>query len=174
MDVNQAADVIEQEYMRLHALWLGKVPPALMQFVFLPSTISVNRLCPVDWGFDHEKNVLFCVIVQADVDADGMPITTFEDYAIDGHEAMYTTVNLPQWATWRMNLVHELCHEYEHKILRGVATQRGWDLFQTKVIAVGANVKWKPHYKHPVAFYSAIAEFGVAFQIDVEPLHDRL
>jgi hypothetical protein len=175
MDVNTAAEIIEQEYTRLRNLWFtGTSAPALLQFIFLPSAVPVARLGPNDWGFDHAKNVLTCVITQGDLDDNGLAKTDFEDYEPGNQEALYHSNRLPDWATWRINLVHELCHESEFKILNGVATQSGWDLFNQKVLGPSASPRWTPHWKHPIAFYSAIANFAGQFGIAVERLHDRL
>src|SRR4051812_39469863 len=62
------------------------------------------------------------------------------------------------------------CHEFEFKVLEGVATQEGWDLFHRKVVTPNAKSKWTPRWKHPVAFYSAIAAFAGSTGIDVDRL----
>lgn len=142
MLIKDAAAKIADEYNRLRAAWFAGAnapSPALLKFVYLPiDGADVTKYAPADWGYDHMTKILQCVIQEADLgDDEGLGVGGMIDFNENNgetNEGMYVDGKLGQWANWRWNLIHELCHEYEHIILLGKATPGGWTLYNAKVI----------------------------------------
>jgi hypothetical protein len=181
MLIKDAATIIANEYYRLRAAWFvgANVPaPARLRFLYLPEDgDDATKYAPADWGYDHVPKILQCVIQEADLADEGLAVGGMIDFNADAgetNEGMYDDGKLVGWAYWRWNLVHELCHEYEHEILKGVATLAGWQLFHAKCTAPNQPPKWTPYYKHPVAFYSAVAAFAQTFGLTASDLHDTI
>jgi hypothetical protein len=181
MTIKEAAEKIANEYWRLRTAWFpapNPTPPALLRFVYVTEDGNVpTKYAPSDWGYDHVTKVLQCLILEADLAHEGLTIGGIVDFNEDAGEAndgMYADDKLAGWAFWRWNLVHELCHEYEHVVLVGGATPDGRQLYKDRCLTPNQPPKWPPYYKHPVAFYSAIAAFAQHFGISRLLLHDTL
>ena len=61
------------------------------------------------------------------------------------------------WPIWRRNLMHEIVHEYEDKVLNFAETAAGSTLFQ-RALRAGAGRLFNPLEKHSQSFCSAVAE----------------
>jgi hypothetical protein len=186
MEIAKAATIIRSEYERLHDLWFGSrvaYPLALLKFVYIPNDPAAvgtpqadTTATPTDfdWGYDYKTHVLQCIIRQSDLDEDGgMPPAMIDLAQGEEPQAAYADDRIPSWATWRWNLVHETCHEYEHRLLGGVATPVGWTLFEKNHLQQKKRIWPQPH-QHPVAFYSAVAAFAAYFNLAPDLLHDHI
>ena len=135
------------EYLRLRGLWFPAVfaNHAKVKFFYLPANaIDPQKYAPLDWGYDLNRQELTCLISEADLTPgdDGLAVGGMKDFneaAGETNEGMYSNLNLMNWANWRWHLVHEVCHEYEHVVLSGVATLGGWQLFSNKVVNPGSS-----------------------------------
>lgn len=179
MLIKEATEIIADEYARLRlACFSGGPPPALLKFVYVPiDGADTTKHAPSDWGYDYMTTVLQCLIYEADLQDEGLAIGGMIDFNAsmgETNEGMYSDEKLVDWADWRWNLVHELCHEYEHLVLRGIANDDGWQLFHTKCVALNQPPRFIPAHKHPVAFYSAIVDFANCFGLTPERLHDTI
>lgn len=180
MLIKEAAEIITNEYHRLRTAWFpaNSPPTAQLKFVYVTEDgIDATKFAHSDWGYDHITKVMQCLIQEADLVDEGLAIggmVDFNEGAGETNEGIYADDKLSDWAYWRWNLVHELCHEYEHRILSGRATPDGWQMYQNKCLNPNQPPKWTPYYKHPVAFYSAIAAFAQNFGISQSHLHDIL
>ena len=141
MIIKEAAEKITNEYHRLRTAWFpaqNPVPRAQLRFVYVTEDgDDATKYAPADWGYDHLTKVLHCLILEADLADEGLAIggmVDFDEGAGETNEGMYADGKLADWAYWRWNLVHELCHEYEHRVLLGRATPDGWQLYQDKCL----------------------------------------
>jgi hypothetical protein len=71
------------------------------------------------------------------------------------------------WPTWKRELVHELLHEYQHKVVAGQASPQGWEL-EAKHHGCFDGVG------HGADFFTAIAEKASYFGISPEDLISNL
>ena len=72
-----------------------------------------------------------------------------------------------KWRVWKQDLIHEMLHEYEDKILK----QPSADGIR---IRNGHRMPWYPKEKHGELFYTAIAEKAHYFELEQEEFRDRL
>lgn len=149
-------EIVRNSYMQLRARWFATHPehPAELQILFEegqqddydPEGIGTIRL---RFG---EGDCQPAVI--ADFDK-GTPID----------DIYRATPEL--WARWRIALVHELCHEWQFKVLANQAHCRG------KRLRRKVGPRWDGA-GHDDAFYSAIVDFAREFGISAQELARRL
>jgi len=97
----------------------------------------------------------------------------------DPPEAAYA-VNAQQdfihdWAPWRVFLVHELCHEYQYKVLcNDERSAAGRTLHHIVCCERNRPVRWRTSGQHPLPFLEAVALLAMHLCTDQVRLYDRL
>jgi hypothetical protein len=147
---------MHEEYIKLRTRWFPEefhAQPATFQWLLLAEGSD-----DLDWGYSHPSRLLRVVVNEADLQVGHF--TNFPPEA-DPHEIYENCAFLP--GTWRVFLVHELCHEYQFVVLNDVANEWGTQMFAER----GAN--W-PGPGHTAVFYTAIQAFAQRFGLDADQL----
>jgi len=173
-------EMVCNEYARLRAAWFPAERPAChhpehhwpicqqaADLVFAWDDASAN--C----GYIYRDNRL---IIAAEVGwlymgkdlMDGEPPIAV--YTTNAHGAFTW-----DWSPWRVFLLHEMCHEYQFKVLLNHdQTPVGREMFHRVYCERDQPVKWGPTGLHPTPFLAAIASLADHLGGDRIALHDRL
>ena len=149
--LEEARSVIEEEYRSRHA----ELFPPGAQFARVDFVDPLE--CPnADWGYSQESDTLRVALNDGDLqDING---------AIVGMEIR---ASLQYQPAWRIYLLHEICHEYQYKVLSDQPDEwgiRACEAHQRKWLGPG----------HTPAFYSAINAMAACLGVDPEALVDSL
>lgn len=138
--------VIERTYQAIWNDWfesIGGVTPAQLQ---LTSQLA-------DSGYRPHRNVLHL----------NLPDTNTEDAADDALLPHTTPPTGSGWPAWKRELIHELLHEFEHKVVAGKPSAAGAHLAEKYRGAFGGP-------GHEAGFFTAIAAKASYFSTDPETL----
>ena len=147
-NLERAQELVHKEYLQIHRDWFadhGGVSPADLR---IEESGSASGYLP-----DHNE-ILLCL---PDVDLLEMfnslpsaPIPKKEDYG-------------RQWLAWYRELVHEMLHEFAHKVVADQITDEGQLLFE-------AHSKRFDGPGHGAEFFTAIAHRANYFELSHEEL----
>ncbi|MCE9612907.1 MAG: hypothetical protein K8T26_01435 [Lentisphaerae bacterium] len=140
---------LEQEIRRAHAAiwedWFGGHGCSL-------ATLEIEVNDQNSPGFSPSKNLIYLPLCSGDA----------TQYAPQGLYA-----DDERWRVWKQALVHEMLHEYEHKVVKQPSDEG-------KSIRATHKVIFDPTALHGDLFYSAIAEKAAYFGLGQEQFRDTL
>jgi hypothetical protein len=118
--------LIQETYSRTWEDWFGN------NSGLVPAGLSVDLNC-TDSGYNHIKNIIVISLGEWEIlDSD--------------------VLDPDHWPHWKGDLIHEMLHEYQFKIVKGKITTEGVELHR----------KYCTHFlepiKHPPEYFTAIIE----------------
>ena len=133
-------------------------------------------------GYSHDGNYIQMNAPKREIDLPDIEALLYKIYSyapkdeIDLHNnnsqlanTMVSDCNREPWLEWKKALVHEAIHEYEKKAIGNAITQKGIELHEANI----ANNFAYPE-KHGEAFYTAIADRAVYFDMTPQELREHI
>jgi hypothetical protein len=170
---------IRDEYARLRAAWFPQGKPAWLndaQWTACQQTANLT----IAWddptancGYINNANQL---IIAAEEGWLYLGPDLMEDEPPEAAYAVNAQADFTHdWSPWRVFLVHELCHEYQFKVLlNDERSPRGRDLHHTVCCQRNQHVRWRTSGQHPLPFLEAIAALAEYLGADRVRLYDML
>ena len=170
--------MVKAEYARLRAAWFPAAKPDYLSAQVWeksqqPADLSFAWDNAADCGYIYAKNSLIIAAEQGwlemgpDLD-EGEAATAV--YSLNAEHKFNR-----DWSPWRVYLLHEMCHEYQFKILfNHDQTSAGREMFHAVYCARNKPVKFVPTGLHPTTFLAAIASLADHFGADRVNMFDRL
>lgn len=126
--------LVQDTYTKIWRDWYASRPDCV------PATVTVDLDCTSD-GYGHDLNRIIISLGDANLD----------DWDI---------LDVVGWPAWKIQLIHEMLHEYERKVLTA-PSESGRALF-----AARPHPFWGPG--HEALFYTAICDRAQYFRVTPE------
>jgi hypothetical protein len=179
MSQEDLEQLVRDEYARLRPEWFPAEKPA-----YLPDQVWADSQLPANLSFIWDDMNAQCGYKFAD---NSLVIAAEEGWLYmapdldEGEEpsAVYS-LNAEHkfnrdWSAWRVFLLHEMCHEYQFKVLfNHDHSPAGRDMFHAVYCARNMPVKFEPTGLHPTTFLAAIASLADHFGADRVNMFDRM
>ena len=138
--LQQVEAVVRATYANIWNDWYAGLPSQV------PATLLVDGKCN-SAGYSFQKNELVISLCDGNLNDDD-------------------SLNADGWPCWKTDLVHEMLHEYENKVVK-IPTPQGKSLF-----AAYPHPWWGKG--HEELFYSAVADRASYFTLTPRQLLDNL
>ncbi len=147
--IEQAKSLLEEQYKRIWKDWYSNLDITPAEF------IVEEKMHSSGYKKDEDKLFLF------------LPEANLEDVVHDLGEHDIPCLSSHNWSLWKRELVHEMLHEYQFKVIQDNVTNEGCELYK---------VHGKPFYGpgHGQDFFSAIADRAPYFEMQPEELMNNL
>ncbi len=179
MSMEELESLVRVEYERLREAWFpAEKPDGLSEQAW--TNAQKQAALSFVWndnaahcGYVNKDNRLIIAAEESWLDLardleDGEPATTV--YAVNA-KIQFTR----DWSLWRVFLLHEMCHEYQFKVLLNhEKTPDGREMFHRAYCERNRPVKFEPTGLHPTPFLAAIASLAEHFGVDRIEMFDRL
>jgi hypothetical protein len=171
--------LVRDEYDRLRAMWFPTDKPAwLTTAQWVACQQPVNLIFAwndptANCGYNNNADQLIIAAEEgwlylgSDLWDDDVPEAA---YAVDAQKHF-----THDWAPWRVFLVHELCHEYQYKVLyNDERSAVGRALHHVVCCERNQPVRWRTSGQHPLPFLEAVALLAQHLGADQAELYGRL
>jgi len=133
-NLTQVNKLVQKTYAEIWKDWFSGLPDCT------PATVTVDLNC-TDSGYRHSRNLI---------------IISFAE----GNLNNYDILDSNQWPVWKVDLIHEMLHEYEKKVMTE-PTDAGRDLYSKHRRQLGGP-------DHNELFYTAICDRAPYFKMTQE------